>query len=47
MAGAAGFLAIVYVLIIIGISIFVISLFNRFVKSVEKIADIYERKNNL
>ncbi len=45
MYGAMG-LAVLYVLVILGIAGFVLHLLLRFVKAVEKIARVYERKHS-
>lgn len=47
MTGTMGLFAVLYVLIIVGVSIFILVLAGRFVKAVEKIADVLERKSNL
>ena len=41
-----GFFGVLYFLVILGIFGFMISLALRFVKAIEKISDIYERKSN-
>ncbi|MCB0730842.1 MAG: hypothetical protein KDC88_07395 [Ignavibacteriae bacterium] len=46
MFGGAWILGIFYFLILIGIFGFILNLGLRFVKAIEKISDIYERKNS-
>ena len=45
MTGGIWFLTLLYFIIIIGVIGFILHLGSRFVKAIEKISDIYERKN--